>query len=135
MSGTPCILFRSKGQKERIVAINQDLERALAGYAKDRDNPTGWLFPGRGNKALTAHHFWRIVQGYLAIAGITKKIGTHGLRASFITINIEKGTPLPDIQRTVGHSRPETTLGYARDLEMVKSKAPKAMEGLSANDD
>jgi site-specific recombinase XerD len=127
-------VFRGKHQKERMVSINRDLEIALAEYAKDRGTHDGWLFPGRDpEKALNADHFWAIVQGYLQKAGIRKKVGTHGLRATFITRNIEKGTPLSELQRTVGHSRPETTLGYARDLEMIKSKAPAAMEGLNSD--
>lgn len=129
-----CVLLRSKGQKERIVWINQDLEKALAEYSKDRGQEPGFLFRGRGGKGhLSGDQFWRIVKKHLEAAGIVKRVGTHGLRASFITINIEKGTPLSEIQKTVGHSRPDTTLGYARDLEMVKSRAPKAMEGLSGD--
>jgi len=127
------LIFRSKGEKERMVTVNQDLAAALAAYAPDRGNTPGWLFPGRDpRKPLSGDQFWRIVQGYLEAAGISKKVGTHGLRATFITHNIELGTPLSEVQKTVGHSRPETTLGYARDLEMIKSRAPKAMEGMSA---
>jgi site-specific recombinase XerD len=133
MDDRACVTFRSKGEKERIVWINRDLEEALRVYSADRDTESPWLFPGRKDKPLSGDQFWRIMQKYLKAAGIKKKVGTHGLRATFITINIEKGTPLPEIQRTVGHSRPETTLGYARDLEMVKSMAPRAMEGLNAD--
>jgi site-specific recombinase XerD len=132
-NGKAYIVFRSKGEKERAITINQDLEQALAEYAKDRGNAPGWLFPGRGEKPLSGDQFWRIVQKYLEIAGIKKKIGTHGLRATFITHNIEKGTPLSEIQKTVGHSKGDTTLGYARDLEAIKSRAPAAMEGFKAD--
>ncbi len=134
MDGKMCVVFRSKGQKERIIWINNDLQDALAPYSKDRGKEPGWLFPGRKpNRPLSGIQFWKIVQKYLAAAGIKKKIGTHGLRATFIHQNLQKGTPLPDIQRTVGHARGETTLGYARDMEMVKSKAPEAMEGFGAD--
>lgn len=132
--GKAYIVFRSKGEKERLVWINKDLEVALHEYSRDRGKTAGWLFPGRGKKPLSGDQFWRIVQKYLDAAGIKKRVGTHGLRASFITINIDKGTPLSEIQKTVGHSRPDTTLGYARDLEMIKSRAPQAMEGLSASE-
>lgn len=128
------LVFRSKGEKERKVSVNKDLERALLEYAKDRGRTQGWLFPGRADKPLSGDQFRRIIKGYLKAAGIKKKIGTHGLRSTFITINLLRGTPISDIQKTVGHSRGETTLGYARDLEMVKSRAPKAMEGLNSDD-
>lgn len=135
MEGKACVVFRSKGEKERIIWVNQDLEEALAAYSKDRGTAPGWLFPGRDpKKALSGDQFWRIVQSYLETAGIKKKIGTHGLRATFITTNLAKGTPIDQIQKTVGHSRGETTLGYARDMEMIKSRAPAAMIGFKADD-
>lgn len=132
--GKAYIVFRGKGEKERLVTVNRDLEEALAAYSKDRGNAPGYLFPGRDPvKPLSGDMFWRICRKYLVIAGISKKVGTHGLRATFITHNISVGTPLSEIQKTVGHSRGETTLGYARDLEAIKSKAPGAMEGMKAD--
>lgn len=131
IDGRVCVVFRSKGEKERIIWVNTDLADALQEYSKDRGKDPGWLFPGKNpKKHLSGDQFWRIVTGYLEKAGITKKVGTHGLRATFITRNLEKGTPLDQIQKTVGHARGDTTLGYSRDLEMVKSRAPEAMEGL-----
>jgi integrase/recombinase XerD len=133
--GVAYIVFRGKGEKERMVTVNEDLSVALRAYSKDRGNEPGWLFPGKtAGKHLSGDQFWRIVQKYLDIAGIRKKVGTHGLRATFITHNLLAGTPLHEVQRTVGHSRGETTLGYARDLEMIKSRAPAAMEGIRADD-
>lgn len=132
--GVAYIIFRSKGEKERMVTINKDLEMALAEYSKDRGTLPGYLFPGQNpENHLSGDMFWRIVRKYLGLAGIKKKVGTHGLRATFITHNIAAGTPLSEIQKTVGHSRGETTLGYARDLEAIKSMAPKAMEGFKAD--
>jgi integrase/recombinase XerD len=134
IEGKACIVFRSKGERERIIWVNRDLEEALASYAKDRGTAPGWLFTGRDPKRpLSGDQFWRIVQAYLEKAGIKKKVGTHGLRATFISVNFAKGTPIDQIQKSVGHSRGETTLGYARDLEMVKSRAPAAMEGMNGN--
>lgn len=132
--GRAYYVFRSKGEKERMITINRDLEQALAAYSKDRGTAAGWLFLGRDpEKPLSGDQFWRVVQKYLAAVGIKKKIGTHGLRATFITVNLDKGTPLGEIQKTVGHTRGDTTLGYARDLEAIKSRAPQAMEGLNGD--
>lgn len=132
--GKAYYVFRSKGEKERHVTINQDLEKVLAAYAVDRGSSPGWLFPGRNpENPLCGDMFWKIMKKYLDMVGIKKKVGTHGLRATFITVNLEKGTPISEIQKTVGHSRPDTTLGYARDLEAIKSRAPAAMEGLNAD--
>ncbi len=134
MHSQPCLVFRSKGEKERIVKITKDLELVLAEYARDRGNSPGWLFPGKDpKKHLSSRQFWRIVRRHLKKAGIHKRVGTHGLRSTFIQINLDKGTPLDQIQKTVGHARGETTLGYARDMEMIKSRAPDAMTGLTGD--
>lgn len=128
------VYLRSKGEKERLVGINQDLEHALKDYHQDRGGEPGYLFPGQeAGTHIAEDSFWKIAKKYLEAAGITKKVGTHGFRSTFITMNIEAGTPLSEIQKTVGHTNPDTTLGYARDLEMIKSRAPKAMEGLNAD--
>lgn len=134
MQGQPCVIFRSKGEKERIIKINQDLDKVLAEYAQDRGEGAGWLFPGKNpKKHLSGDQFWRIVKRYLAKAGIRKRVGTHGLRSTFIQLNLDRGTPLDQIQKTVGHARGDTTLGYARDMEMVKSRATDAMTGLTGD--
>lgn len=132
--GKAFVVFRGKNEKERIVPVNRDLAAALQAYAADHRQESGWLFPGRDpQKHLSADMFWRIVQKYLKMVGIKKKIGTHGLRATFITQNLAAGTPLDQIQKTVGHSRGETTLGYARDFEAMHSRATQAMEGFNAD--
>jgi integrase len=128
------LIFRSKGEKERMVTVNSDLAQALAAYAPDLGVAPGWLFPGRNGKPLSGSQFRRTVQRLLEAVGIHKRVGTHGLRATFISHNLDVGTPIDKIQASVGHSQPATTLGYARDLEMIKSQAPKAMEGFKAND-
>lgn len=132
--GQAFVVFRGKGEKERIVPVNRDLDAALQAYAADRGKQSGWVFPGRDpEKHLSGDMFWRIVRKYLKLANIRKKVGTHGLRATFISRNLAAGTPLDQIQKTVGHSRGETTLGYARDFEAMHSKATQAMEGFNAD--
>jgi integrase/recombinase XerD len=132
--GKAYVVFRSKGERERAVTVNRDLEVALAAWAHDRGDAPGYLFPGREpGTHLCGDQFWRICRKYLEAAGIKKKVGTHGLRATFITMNVDAGTPLSEIQRTVGHAKAETTLGYARDLEAIKSRAPRVMEGLNTD--
>jgi len=126
------IVFRSKGQKERIVWLNASAEDALRAWDPDVPKSCPWIFPGRSGGHLSGDQMRRIVVARLKAAGITKRVGTHGLRATFITVNIMKGTPLQEVQTTVGHSEPATTLGYAREIEALKSKAPEAMEGYGA---
>jgi integrase/recombinase XerD len=128
----PHLYLKGKGEKERKVEIRPDLFEALEAYERDLEEKGGYLFPGNKGKHLTAGQFWRIVKHYAEAAGLPRRIHPHSLRAAFITFALEAGVPLPDVQRAGGHTRPETTLGYARDLEQVKSKAPRALDGLRA---
>lgn len=127
----PFIYFRGKGEKERRIEIRPDLFEVLEEYHEDLGQKEGWLFPSyKGH--ISGSLFWRIVKKYAVAAGLSGNIHPHSLRAAFVTFGLEGGISIPDIQRAVGHSRPETTLGYARDLEQVKSKATRALDGLRA---
>lgn len=127
----PHIYFRGKGEKDRRVEIRPDLFEVLEDYHEDVGEAEEYLFPSfKGH--ISGTQFWRIVKRYAAAAGLPKNIHPHSLRAAFVTFGLEAGVSIPDIQRAVGHSRPETTLGYARDLEQVKSKATRALDGLKA---
>jgi site-specific recombinase XerD len=126
----PYVHIRGKGEKERFVALRQDVQETMKEYLKDRGPAPGPLFPGR-RAELSGMQFWRIVKKYAEMAGL-HGIHPHSLRAAFITLAHQLGVPVGDIQKTVGHSRGETTLGYVRDLEMIKSSATKALKGLNA---
>jgi len=125
------VYIKGKGEKERFIFLRPDVKAAIDDYMKDRGDAPGPLFPGR-KKELDGSQFWRIVKLYAEKAGL-KDIHPHSLRAAFITLAHQKGIPVGDIQKTVGHSRGETTLSYVRDLEMIKTSATKALKGLSAD--
>ncbi len=125
------VYIKGKGEKERFIGLRADVKAAIDEYLKDRGTAPGPLFPGRKDE-LDGSQFWRIVKKYAEKAGL-KGIHPHSLRAAFITLAHQKGVPVGDIQKTVGHSRGETTLGYVRDMEMIKSSATKALKGLSAD--
>lgn len=134
------LYVRGKGGKHRLVTTEgrRDVKDALGAWLRDRGGEPGYIFPGRRlrrepSRPLDGSQFWRIVRGHAEAAGLFERgVHPHSLRAAFITFNFQKGTPIDEIQRTVGHSRGETTLGYARDLDMVKSRAVRALEGLNA---
>lgn len=126
------VYIKGKGEKERFIFLRPDVKATIDEYMKDRGPESGPLFPGR-KKELDGSQFWRIVKVYAEKAGL-KDIHPHSLRAAFITLAHQKGVPIADIQKTVGHSRGETTLAYARDLEMIKSSATKALTGLTGSD-
>ena len=66
----------------------------------------GAILPGHG-PGFTA----KAIERAAAKAG-APGLHPHRLRASFATTHFEAGTPLSQIQQMMGHSDPETTMGY-----------------------
>ncbi len=60
-------------------------------------------------------------------AGITKKVHPYLLRHTVATFLLEKGMPLEQIQKFLGHSKIETTQIYAESsTEMMKEGFQRA---------
>ena len=47
-------------------------------------------------------------------AGIAKRVGPHILRHAFITVALDAGVPLRDVQAAAVHADPRTTMRYDR---------------------
>ncbi|QFQ13751.1 integrase [Pseudoprevotella muciniphila] len=108
-----CVVF-GKGNKERIVYFNARTKIHLEDYLnKRKDN----------NKAL----FVSLHAPYnrLTISGVEKrlkrlgkqarirKIHPHKFRRTLATFAIDKGMPIEQVQRLLGHVKIDTTLQYA----------------------
>lgn len=64
-------------------------------------------------------------------AGITKQIGFHTLRHSYITTMIDHGVNVRLVQAQVGHSNPNTTLAiYTHVTESAIKNAQSQLEVL-----
>lgn len=92
-----------KGAKERMVPLCDEV-RVLLHTA-----PEGFLFPGQIEGHLSASYVGKLISATLA-EGWT----THTLRHRFATVCHDGSHDLAAVQALLGHSRPETTLGYIR---------------------
>ena len=70
------------------------------------------------------------VRQALAVAGITKKAGTHTFRHSFATHLMEAGVPIYDVQKLLWHSRVETTMIYNHVAAPVERRIKSPLDGL-----
>src|SRR6202034_2707976 len=88
------IIVRGKGNKERLVPLNDAAKRAMAEYlalvpqaAHDNSRGAGtkWLFPSFGDSGhLTRQHFARELTTLAAAAGLrTAQVSPHVLRHAF----------------------------------------------------
>lgn len=136
-SGQPYIFVRGKGNKERLVPMNDRAIKALEAYlgAMTSLSPGGnnskWLFPSRGAKGhLTRHRFAQLLKKAGAEAGILpSQLSPHVLRHAFATHLLSRGADLRAVQKMLGHSDITTTQIYTHVLEerlksLVQQKHP-----------
>ncbi len=101
-----------KGNKNRIVGINDDTYEALIQYLKVRLNFSGdRFFLNRQGNPLTVDRIEKKIANVARKAGL-KGISPHSLRRSFVTINAGKGKPINHLRIACGHSDISTTQGY-----------------------
>lgn len=112
-----------KGDKRRKVKLPVKLVRVIFAYleaAGRQDKPaTAPLFVGfnKGDhpeeKPISDKLIYRTVLAYAQAAGI-ESLSPHGLRASFVTLALEGGAKLQQVQYAVGHADPRTTERYQK---------------------
>ena len=114
-----------KGGKERVAAILDSTDGTELALRRLRQSqPAGYEFlfasttPGRGTKWLadtpTSDEVVALVVGKTAKAAGLGKLAAHDLRRTLITIGLECGGHVKDLQEQAGHVNAATTLRYAQ---------------------
>ncbi len=121
--------LRGKGKKERIVPVTETALRAIRDYLKARPatkSPKGVFLSKRGTR-LTTRSVARILDKYVRLASIQKKISPHVLRHSFATHLLDRGADLRAVQELLGHANLSTTQVYTHvTMERLKDAYDKA---------
>ena len=117
-----------KGSKERLVPIGRRAIGALASYVRElrprleHGEGRGALFLNARGQPLTRMGAWKILQKYVARAGIEKHVSPHTLRHSFATHLLEGGADLRAVQEMLGHADISTTQIYTHvDREYLRT--------------
>jgi integrase/recombinase XerD len=118
------LIIRGKGNKERVVPLNNTAKRAMADYLRllaQLEDHAGskWLFPSFGAKGhLTRQHFARELKTIAAAAGLrARDISPHVLRHAFASHLLQNGADLRSVQTLLGHADISTTQIYTHVLE------------------
>ena len=124
-SGNMQVLVESgKGKKDRYVNLPESILEDLRAYYKEY-RPKMYLFEGQGGGKYSIRSAQNVFKAAMTKANINKDIGIHGLRHSFATHLLEKGTDISYIQQLLGHNDIKTTMRYAKvaqkSLKSVKS--------------
>jgi integrase/recombinase XerD len=128
------IVVRGKGDKERLVPLNEPSRQAMADYlaamqvlkpekssgpaAKNR-SASKWLFPSFGESGhLTRQHFARDLKELAAAAGLAPRlVSPHVLRHAFASHLLHNGADLRIVQTLLGHTDISTTQIYTHVVE------------------
>ncbi len=122
------LINKGKGGKSRYVPILPKLAQELRTHMGGRQ--TGYLFETNRHQPYSPRRIQQIVKGVAERAGITKRVHPHLLRHSVATTLLERGMPIDQIQKFLGHSKLETTQVYAESTtEMIKESYRKALSG------
>ncbi len=119
------LIEKGKGGKSRYVPLLSELAQELKTHLGSR--LTGYIFESNRHTKFTARRIQQIVKETAEQAGIKKKVHPHLLRHTVATLLLERGMPLEQIQKFLGHSKIETTQIYAESsTEMMKEGFRKA---------
>jgi len=127
------IVVRGKGDKERLVPLNQPSRQAMADYlaamqaltqqdkkaSQTKPASSKWLFPSFGESGhLTRQHFARDLKELAASAGLAPRlVSPHVLRHAFASHLLHNGADLRIVQTLLGHSDISTTQIYTHVVE------------------
>ena len=117
-----------KGNKERLIPVNERALREINLYLTDRNrmepdaDNSDILFLNRLGRKLSRVYLFKLVKELAQKAGINKNISPHTFRHSFATHLMEGGADLRAIQEMLGHESIQTTEIYTHlDREYLKS--------------
>lgn len=116
-----------KGQLDRYTILSQKALTVLQEHYRFA-RPTDYIFPGRNGMPLSIRMIERIVSDAGAKACPGKQVSPHTLRHSFATHLLEAGTPLPVIQKLLGHSSIRTTMIYLHISHTLLSKVKSPLD-------
>ncbi|WKA29216.1 site-specific tyrosine recombinase XerD [Bradyrhizobium roseum] len=123
------IVVRGKGNKERLVPLNDASRQAMADYLaameglkpanKKNAVASKWLFPSFGESGhLTRQHFARDLKELAAASGLAPRlVSPHVLRHAFASHLLHNGADLRIVQTLLGHTDISTTQIYTHVVE------------------
>jgi integrase/recombinase XerC len=121
-----------KGNKERIIPLNDSLLAALEAYKDEKrrflgDNNSVKLLVTNKARPLYPKFVYRVVKKYISLITTSEHSSPHVLRHSFATHLLNKGADLNAIKDLLGHASLAATQVYTHNsIEQLKSIFEKA---------
>jgi len=139
------IVVRGKGNKERLVPLNEASRQAMTDYLaametrrpepKKSTTASKWLFPSFGESGhLTRQHFARDLKELAASAGLAPRlVSPHVVRHAFASHLLHNGADLRIVQTLLGHTDISTTQIYTHVVEERLKSLVRDLHPLAEN--
>lgn len=111
-------IVRGKGKRERLVLLGPPAVAALRNWLDCRSQlgsglrGSPALFLNKNGTRLNPRSVGRLLQKYLAQAGLDPRTSPHTLRHSFATHLLDRGADIRSVQELLGHRSLATTQIY-----------------------
>jgi integrase/recombinase XerD len=120
------LMAKAKGGKSRYVPMLPELAQELRTHLGQRT--MGYLFETNRAARYSPRRIQQIIKETAEQAQLTKRVYPHLLRHSVATTLLERGMPIEQIQKFLGHSKLETTQVYAESsTEMMRESYQRAL--------
>jgi integrase/recombinase XerC len=117
---------QGKGMADRTIELEKKGCQAIKNYLQSRpQNLSDSLFLNYQAEPLSERGVQKLLQKYVKLSGITKKISPHSLRHTFATYKAERGVSPYQLQQWLGHRNLNTTQIY---VHLGKQNSRKVME-------
>jgi len=130
--GNRSIKVLGKGNKERVIPVNEVLIEAIREYSDKKRvelaaPDTEVLLVGRKGKKLYPKYVYRAVRAYLAEVTTIEQKSPHVLRHTFATHLMNAGAELNSVKELLGHASLAATQVYTHNtIEKLKDVYNKA---------
>jgi integrase/recombinase XerD len=99
----------TKGGKAAVIALAPRTVQAISLASENRRS--GALLRNQHGRRMTSYNVAHLVKALCRQIGVTRRITPHGLRHSAITLALDAGVGLRDVQDFARHTDPKTTRG------------------------
>ena len=133
-----------KGNKERMLFLNDACQKALADWITERDTMTlldqNALFVTRQRRRISKAAVHKLVKKHLSAAGLdSTQYSSHKLRHTAATLMLQNGVDVRTLQEVLGHDHLNTTQIYTHvdndDLRAAAKANPLARQRKKAKKD
>lgn len=110
------VVVLGKGNKHRTTYLNARSKLLLKQYLASRDDDSEYLFVSerKPHGALKKEAIERIIKLIGERAELDRPLTPHLFRHTLATLMLQRGTPITEVQKILGHVNINTTMIYAK---------------------